>query len=99
MTEQDIEQLIETCGTPDAEVRSHIEAVRVEYGKNLDRWCVRRRRLDTVGRFVLVACLAVAVMAVSAEAWTHDDVALNVTTTADATGSYICGEIYNMLIG
>lgn len=97
MTEQDIEQLIESCRVLQPADRAHLDAIRDEADADLALWCARRRRAADLRRFAVAACLAVAVVVVSGRVWAMDSVALQVESTADATDMQVCDKVYQIL--
>lgn len=95
MTEQEIVRIIESCGVMSAADRDHVNKLCAAANRDLDRWCARRRRRATMRRYAVAVCLAVLVGVVSGRVWARDAVALNVTTTGDATDAQICEKIYH----
>lgn len=57
MTEQEIEKRIDIVAERNRLELAHVRHMAAEHNADLHRWCVRRRRYETVRRTVLAACL------------------------------------------
>ena len=92
MTEQEINNWIETTAKRNQEDLAHVRGLATEHNADLHNWCVRRLRHEAMARTAVAACIFIGCCMTwsSSMATSQYD---QITTTSNAGSQQICNDI------